>query len=161
MKGLGLVSLLAAAIIAASASSSDLTVPTLTKNRPEYSFQLYIKEYCKVDPASTQSKIHAYAGSNYGDGYEYGWAFEKSSPKTFVLGDVSISIHHDVDTSETFFESGDCRWKDGYIVKESCGWCDRGMPWIGAEGTRQIDCSAHPELFRVSVEFGGHQSTQI
>lgn len=152
MTGLRLVSLLAAAVIAAPAPSSDSTVPTLTKNRGEYSFELYIKEYCNVDPASTQSTVHAYAEFNHGDGYEYGWAFEKSSPKTFILDDVSVSVRHDPDTSKTSFESGDCKWKDGDTVKESCGWCDQGVPWTGAGGARQMDCSARPELSRVSVD---------
>src|SRR5690242_13753110 len=127
MKGLRLVSLLVAAVIAAPAPSFDSNVPTLTKNRGEYNFELNIKEYCNVDPASTQSTVHAFAEFNHGDSYEYGWAFEKSSPKTFILNDVSISVRHDPDTSETSFESGGCKWKDGDTVKESCGWCDQGV----------------------------------
>lgn len=152
MRGACLLPLLAAGVTAAPApmSSTDSTVPALTKNRGEYNFELYVKEYCNTDPASTKLDVHAYTEINHGDGYEYGWAVEKSSPKTFILNDVSISVRHDPDTSETFFESGDCKWKDGGTEKESCGWCDRGVPWTGSQGARQIDCSTHPELSRVS-----------
>jgi hypothetical protein len=150
MKAVSLLPLLAAGTIAAPASSTDSTVPSLTKNRGEYNFELYVKEYCNTDPASTKPEVHAYAEFSHGDSYEYGWACEKSSPRTFTLNDVSISVRHDPDTSETFFESGDCKWKDGDTAKESCGWCDRGVQWIGFDGARQIDCSTRSELSRVS-----------
>ena len=151
MKALGLVSLLTAAVIAAPASPSDAIVPVLTKNRGEYSFELYIKEYCNNDPASTKPEVHAYAEFNHGAGYEYGWGFQKASPKTFTLDDMSISIRYSPDTSETSFEAGDCTWKDGDTMKDICGWCDQGAPWIGFEGAGKIDCSTRPDLSRVSV----------
>lgn len=153
MKGARLLLLLTAGVIAAPApvSLTDPTIPALTKNRGEYNFDLYVKEYCNTDPASTKLGVHAYAEFNHDGGYEYGWAVERSSPKTFVLNDVSISIRHDPDSSETLFESGDCKWKDRDMTKESCGWCDRDVPWAGSEGARQIDCSKHPELSRVSI----------
>jgi len=151
MRGVCLLPLLAAGIIAVPTSSTDSTVLVLTKNRGEYNFEVYIKEYCNTNPTSTKPDVHAYAEFNHGDGYEYGWGFQKASPKTFVLDDVSISVRHSPDTSETSFEAGDCMWKDGNTVKDSCGRCDQGVPWIGLEGGGQIDCSTRPELSRVSV----------
>ncbi|KAF3043001.1 hypothetical protein E8E12_009985 [Didymella heteroderae] len=116
MKGLSLFSLLAADIIAVPAPPSDSTELPLTKNRGEYNFELYIKEYCNIDPTSIKPEVHAYAEFSYGDGFEYGWAFEKPSAKTFALDDIFVSVRHDGYTSGMSFESGHCKWKDGDAV---------------------------------------------
>lgn len=154
MKGVRLLPFLAAGIIAAPApaSSTNSTVPVLTKNCGEYNFELYLKEYCNIEFASIKPEVHAHAKFNHSSGYEYDQAVEQSSPIAFILDDVSLSIRHNPNTSETTFDSGDCKWKDGDMMKESCGWCDQGVPWTGSGATEQIDCSTSPELSGVNID---------
>lgn len=164
MKAFSLPPLLAAGIVAAPAPPSDTTaslspelddttVSMLSKGYEKSTFELSINEHCCLDAklVPSEPELHAYARFFHGNDYEYSWDFARSLPKTFTIDNTDLSIRHDYDTSCTSFEYGECKWKDGETVDKSCGWCDQGAQWQGPGAADQIDCSARPELSRVSV----------
>ncbi|KAF2632915.1 hypothetical protein BU25DRAFT_454083 [Macroventuria anomochaeta] len=128
------------------------SVTTQSKGHEEYSFELYIHEYCNIDVKIEPLKpaFHVYAEFYHDDGHEYGWDFEGGLTKTFALDTAGddISIRHDYDTSDTFFEYEDCKWRDGETKIRKCGVCDQSAPWEGPEGANQLDCAIDPHLYR-------------
>ncbi|KAF1933231.1 uncharacterized protein M421DRAFT_192296 [Didymella exigua CBS 183.55] len=164
MKASSLLPLLAAGIIAAPAPPSDTTasshlgpddtsVTELSKGYEKHSFDLYINEYCNINGKSVSAKpeLHVRAELFHDDDKSHGFEIVKGATKVSLLDSTDILVRHDYDTSETSFEYGDCKWKDGNTVDKNCGWCDQNAPWRGPESDGQIDCSARPQLSRVSV----------